>query len=245
VPTWPSAPHAPPVRGWRSATALPWAFGDIPSAEFLPIAEQSGLIGELQRFALEEATRAAAAMPEGAGELRIGLDAPAGYVATGALVTDVEAALRGSGLAPERLVLEISAQTVTSSEERDGLDVSTLRLMGVHVALAGFGGDSSMLTHLTKLPIDMVKLDRAFVSRIDRDPKTRALCESVVGIGRALGMAIVAEGVETSAQLAVLTDFGCHFAQGSLLARPMPLEQLVPLLSDGTSAAWPGLVGSR
>jgi len=224
---------------WRHPT-----LGEVPPAEFLPIAEQSGLIGELQRFALEEAARAGAALPESAADVRIAVDAPAGYVATGAMVADVEAALRVSGLAPERLVLEISDGTVSSSEERGGLDVSTLRLMGVHVALAGFGGDSSMLTHLTKLPIDMVKLDRAFVSRIDRDPKTRALCESIVGIGRALGMAVVAEGVETSAQLAVLSGFGCHLAQGFLLARPMPLEQLMALLSNGADAAWPALVGS-
>lgn len=224
---------------WRHPT-----LGEIPPAEFLPIAEQSGLIGELQRFALEEAARAGAAMPEAAAAVRIAVDAPAGYVATGAMIADVEAALRVSGLAPERLVLEIGDGTVSSSEERGGLDVSTLRLMGVHVALAGFGGDSSMLTHLTKLPIDMVKLDRAFVSRIDRDPKTRALCESIVGIGRALGMSVVAEGVETSAQLAVLSGFGCHLAQGFLLARPMPLQQLMALLSDGAGAAWPALVGS-
>lgn len=225
---------------WRHTT-----LGEVLPAEFVPIAEQSGLIGELQRFALEEATRAAAALPESAAAVRIGVDAPAGYVATGAMIADVESALRRSGLAPERLLLEISDDTVTSSEERDGLDVSTLRLMGVHVALAGFGGDSSMLTHLTKLPIDMVKLDRAFVSRIDRDPKTRALCESIVGIGRALGMTVVAEGVETAAQLAVLSGFGCDFAQGFLLARPMPLEQLVALLSEDAGALWPGLVASR
>jgi diguanylate cyclase (GGDEF)-like protein/PAS domain S-box-containing protein len=224
---------------WRHPT-----LGEVPPAEFLPIAEQSGLIGELQRFALEEAARAGAAMPESAADVRVSVDAPAGYVATGAMIADVEAALRASGLAPERLVLEIGDGTVTSSEERGGLDVSTLRLMGVHVALAGFGGDSSMLTHLTKLPIDMVKLDRAFVSRIDRDRKTRALCESIVGIGRALGMSVVAEGVETSAQLAVLSGVGCHLAQGFLLARPMPLQQLMTLLADGAGAAWPALVGS-
>lgn len=225
---------------WRHPT-----LGEIPPAEFLPIAEQSGLLGELQRFALEEAAAAAAAMPESAAGVRVAVDAPAAYVATGAMVADVEAALRRSGLAPERLVLEIGDATVTSSEERDGLDVTTLRLMGVHVALAGFGGDSSMLTHLTKLPIDMVKLDRAFVSRIDRDRKTRALCESVVGIGRALGMSVVAEGVETSSQLAVLSGFGCDAAQGFLLARPMPLEQLLGMLRAEAGAPWPGLVSAR
>jgi EAL domain-containing protein (putative c-di-GMP-specific phosphodiesterase class I) len=224
---------------WRHPT-----LGEILPTEFLPIAEQSGLLGELQRFALEEAVSAAAAMPESAAGVRISLDAPAAYLATGSVVPDVEAALRRSGLPPERLVLEIGDATVTSSEERDGLDVATLRLMGVHVALSGFGGDSSMLTHLTKLPIDMVKLDRAFVSRIDRDAKTRALCESIVGIGRALGMSVVAEGVETSAQLAVLSGFGCDCAQGFLLARPMPLEQLMGVLRD-QAAVWPGLVSAR
>ncbi|MBN1096271.1 EAL domain-containing protein [Blastococcus sp. TML/C7B] len=225
---------------WRHPT-----LGEIPPAEFLPIAEQSGLLGELQRFALEEAVTTAAVLPESAGDVLIGLDAPAAYVATGAMVADVEAALRRSGLAPERLVLEISHETVTSREERDALDVATLRLMGVHVGLTGFGGDSSVLTHLTRLPIDMVKLDRAFVSRIDRDPKMRALCESVLGIGRALGMSVIAEGVETSAQLAVLSSFGCDYAQGFLLARPMPREQLVAVLRDEAGAAWPGLVSSR
>jgi len=126
------------------------------------------------RWVLQQMVHEGAALPETAEPIRIAVDAPAGYVATGAMVADVEAALRRSGLAPERLVLEIGDATVTSTEDREGMDIATLRLMGVHVALAGFGGDSSMLTHLTRLPIDIVKLDRAFVSRIDRDPRMRA-----------------------------------------------------------------------
>ncbi|WP_040338258.1 putative bifunctional diguanylate cyclase/phosphodiesterase [Candidatus Blastococcus massiliensis] len=219
--------------------------GEIPPAEFLPIAEQAGLLGELQRFALDEAALAAAALPESPEPIPMGVDAPAGYVAAGTLVADVEAALRRSGLAPERLVLEIGDATVTSTEDRDALDISTLRLMGVRVALAGFGGDSSMLTHLTRLPIDVVKLDRTFVSRIDRDARMRALCESLVGIGRALRIAVVAEGVETSAQLAALSGFGCDLAQGFLLARPMPFEQLMAALQDGAGALRPGMAGVR
>lgn len=219
--------------------------GEIPPAEFLPIAERAGLLGELQRFTLDEAARAAVALPETPDPILIGVDAPAGYVATGALVSDVEFAVRTSGLAPERLVLEIGDATVTSDEDRDGLDIATLRLMGVHVALAGFGGDSSMLGHLTRLPIDLVKLDRSLVSRIDRDARARRLCESVVGIGRSLGLRVGAEGVETAAQLAALGDFGCDYAQGFLLARPMPLEQLLGLLRDQEGALWPGMASSR
>jgi EAL domain-containing protein (putative c-di-GMP-specific phosphodiesterase class I) len=114
--------------------------------------------------------------------------------------------------------------------------------MGVHVALDDFGSGSSALAHLTRLPIDIVKLDRALISRIDRDPQMRALCESVVGIGRALAVDVVAEGVETTAQLAALSGFGCGFAQGFLMARPMSLAGFTALLDEGAGRLWPGLV---
>ncbi|MCW2683602.1 MAG: hypothetical protein JWP33_1515, partial [Blastococcus sp.] len=122
-----------------------------------------------------------------------------------------------------------------------GLDVASLRLMGVHVALTGFGSGSSALAHLTRLPIDIVKLDRSLITRIDRDPQSRALCESVVGIGRALGLDIVAEGVETPAQLATLTGFGCAFAQGFAIARPTTLAGIIELVADGAALSLPGL----
>jgi diguanylate cyclase (GGDEF)-like protein/PAS domain S-box-containing protein len=219
--------------------------GEIPPVEFLPLAERAGLIGELMRWAVEETAIAVSGLPEREDPLRVGLKIPFGYLATGALVTDVEQAVRRSGLSPERLVLQINAPTVASEDERIRLDVASLRLMGVHVALDGFGSESSTLAHLTRLPIDIVKLDRTLISRIDRDPQSRALCESIVGIGHALGLDIVADGVETPAQLAALLGFGCGFAQGFLISRPMPLAQFVALYADSAGALWPGLVGSR
>jgi EAL domain-containing protein (putative c-di-GMP-specific phosphodiesterase class I) len=214
----------------------------VPPAEFLPLAESSGLIGEVQRWALEEATAAVAALPPAVGPLRLGLNASACYIATGAVVADVEAALRRSGLPPEQLVVEISAGSVMSDDERVALDMAALRFMGVHVALDDYGSGSSALAHLTRLPIDIVKLDRALISRIDRDPQMRALCESVVGIGRALAVDVVAEGVETTAQLAAVSGFGCGFAQGFLMARPMSLAGFTALLDEGAGRLWPGLV---
>lgn len=217
--------------------------GEIPPAEFLPMAERTGVVREMHAWALEQAAAAAVGLPD--GTVRMGVDVPAAYLATGALVADVEAALRTTGLPAERLVLEIGVDAVAAADDRTALDVSTLRLMGVHVALAGFGGGSSALTHLTRMPIDMVKLDRAFVSRVDRDPQIRALCESVVGIGRALGMEVIAEGVDTAAQLAAVRDFGCAYAQGFVLARPTSLPQVSALLADDAGALWPGLIGTR
>jgi diguanylate cyclase (GGDEF)-like protein/PAS domain S-box-containing protein len=220
-------------------------YGDVPTAEFLPIAERSGLIGDLQRWALAQATAAVQTLPTAGAPLRLGLDVSAAYVAGGTLAVDVEAALRCSGLEPERLVLEIPESSVLADAERVSMDVSSVRLMGVHVALDHFGAGGSSLATLTRLPIDVLKLDRSFLARVDRDPQDRALCESVVGIGQALGVDVVAEGVETPGQLGALCGFGCGFAQGFLLSRPLPLGELTALLHERAGVLWPGLVGQR
>jgi diguanylate cyclase (GGDEF)-like protein/PAS domain S-box-containing protein len=225
---------------WRHGT-----LGEIPPAEFIPLAERAGVIGDLVRWGLAEAATVATGLPVDGAPVRIGVKVPFGYLAGGTLVADVESALTGSGLSAERLVLQISAPAFVSDDERLGLDVASLRLMGVHVALDGFGTGSSALAHLTRLPIDIVRLDRALISRIDRDPQSRALCESVIGIARALGLDVVGEGVETTAQLAALTGFGCGFAQGFVIARPMPLSGVTAMLAGGTRVCLPGLVGSR
>jgi diguanylate cyclase (GGDEF)-like protein/PAS domain S-box-containing protein len=217
--------------------------GEVPPGEFLPLAERAGLLGDLMRWALREAAATVVALAAGEEPMRIGLKVPAGYVATGTLVPDVEDVLRRSELDPQRLVLQIGSATMAADDERTGLDVTTLRLMGVHVALEGFGSADSALAHLTRWPIDIVKIDRSLITRIDRDPQSRALCESVIGIGRALGLDIVAEGVETPAQLAALSGFGCAFAQGFHIARPVVGSGLPALLVE--SAAGPGLVGTR
>jgi EAL domain-containing protein (putative c-di-GMP-specific phosphodiesterase class I) len=221
------------------------ALGEVPPAEFLPLAQRAGLTGEVVRWTVEAAACAAAGLPERENPLRIGVKIPFEYLGTGAVVSDVEQALRRSGLEPGRLVLQVTAPAATTDDERAALDVDSLRLMGVHVALDGFGSGSSALAHLTRLSIDIVRLDRALITRIDRDPQSRALCESIVGIGRALGLDVVADGVETPAQLAALCGFGCGFAQGFLLARPMPMAELLATVAEGAGTLWPGLVGSR
>jgi PAS domain S-box-containing protein/diguanylate cyclase (GGDEF)-like protein len=219
--------------------------GEVPPAEFVPIAERAGVIGELQRWALEQAATAAVTLPETGAPLRLGVNISASHVAARTLVGDVAAVLESTGLPPERLILEITEATVTAEGHHVADDIQALRLMGVHVALDDFGTGRSSLAHLTRLPIDVLKLDRSFVSRVDRDPKSRALCESVVAIGQALGLDVVAEGVETPAQLGALRGLGCGFAQGFLLARPMRLADLTGLLCEGAGVLWPGLVGTR
>ncbi|MGY1608519.1 MULTISPECIES: putative bifunctional diguanylate cyclase/phosphodiesterase [unclassified Geodermatophilus] len=218
--------------------------GEVPPREFVPVAERAGVIAELQRWALREACTTTAALPAVRGvPLRLGVNISAAHVAARTLVEDVAGALSDSGLEPERLVLEITEATVLADGDSAAGDVSALRLMGVHVALDDFGTGSSSLVQLTRLPIDVLKLDRAMVSRVDRDRQSRALCESVVTIGRTLRLDVVAEGVETPAQLGVLRGMGIGFAQGFLLSRPLPAAELAHVLQDNAGALWPGLVG--
>jgi EAL domain-containing protein (putative c-di-GMP-specific phosphodiesterase class I) len=227
-------------------TLLRWQhpeLGPVPPAEVLPIAEQAGLIGPLQRWVLAEATAAVASLPT--DTVQCGVNLSAGYLAGGTVVTDVQAALAASGLAPDRLVLEITAAAVTLEDERVALDIAGLRLMGVHVALDDFGTASCTLGHLTALPLDHLKIDVSLVARVDKDPQALALCESIVGIGRALGLRVGAEGVETPAQLGALCGIGCSFAQGFLIARPARIGAVAALLEERSGVLWPGLVGHR
>ena len=212
--------------------------GDVPPEEFLPVAERAGLVVDLQRWVLTEATAAAVALPVTGAPLQLGLNVSAQHVAAGTLVGDVTAALRDSGLPAQRLVVEVTESALRAPTAAD--DVTALRLMGVHLALDDFGSGSSSLPGLGRLPVDVLKLDRSLLSRVDRDPYTRAVCEAVVALGGRLGIDVVAEGVETTSQLAVLATIGCGFAQGFLLSRPVPLAELVQLLGTDAGRLWPG-----
>ncbi len=219
------------------------ALGEVPPSEFLPIAERAGLIGELQRWALEEATTAAAGFPATEAPVYLAIDIASGYVASGTLVSDVAAALNRSGLPAGRLILEIPEETLVRQAEQLADDIAALRLMGVHVSVENFGTGHTPLVQLTQVPIDGLKFDRSFVARIDHDRQSLAMFESVVGIVRSLGLAVVADGVETPAQLATLRGVGCGYAQGTLLSRPLPLAEVSAVLREGAGRLWPGLVG--
>jgi EAL domain-containing protein (putative c-di-GMP-specific phosphodiesterase class I) len=216
-------------------------FGDVPPEEFLPVAERAGLAVELQRWVLHAATSAAVTLPGRGRELKLGLNVSARHLAAGTLVGDVTSALRETGFPPERLVIEIAESALAGERVPD--DVTALRLMGVRLALDDFGSGHSSLRGLGRLPVDIIKLDRSLLSRVDRDGYTRAICEAVVALGDSLHIDVVAEGVETASQLGVLQALGCGFAQGFLLSRPVGLAALQQLLDQHDGLLWPGIVG--
>ena len=215
-------------------------YGDVPPDEFLPVAERAGLVVELQRWVLHAATADVLTLPAPGADLRLGVNVSAQHLAAGTLVPDVASALRQSGLPPERLVVEIAESALSGERLHD--DVTALRLMGVHLAVDDFGGGHSSLSGLGRLPVDVLKLDRTLLSRVDRDPFTRAMCAAVVSLGAALRIDVVAEGVETASQLGVLQTLGCGFAQGFLLSRPVRLAGLVELFEQHGGMLWPGIV---
>ncbi len=212
------------VRG--AEALLRWAhprLGLLAPASFLPLAEETGLITDLDLWAVDAACAALAdeAGPT-AGALRVAVNLSCTTLIDPRLVPTVSAALARHGLDASRLNLEI----VESSALRDlpgVLDAMTrLRELGVRMALDDFGTGYSTLAWLHSLPVDQIKIDRSFVARLHTDPASLAVVRAVLALAHELGLEVVAEGVEEEAQLAALREAGCGMVQGYLLGRPAP-----------------------
>jgi EAL domain-containing protein (putative c-di-GMP-specific phosphodiesterase class I) len=198
-------------------------FGDVPPVEFVPLAEQSPLIGTLGRWVLREACTAVAALP--GTDLAVAVNVSARHVRSGELVPDVLAALEGSGLPASRLIVEIT-ESVLMDDAHVIEDLAVLRQLGVRIAVDDFGTGWSSLAYLVGLPIDVLKMDQHFVADVERDPQRQALCRAVLQLGASLGLPVIVEGVTTEGELTLLRDMGHRFLQGFLFSRPLEADQL-------------------
>ncbi|WP_166534294.1 putative bifunctional diguanylate cyclase/phosphodiesterase [Blastococcus xanthinilyticus] len=205
--------------------------GTIPPDEFIPLAEEDGLIVPLQRYVLGVATRKAAVLLADGWDVQMGVNVSARHLQAGCLAPDVAAALTAAQLPAGKLILEITESVLLDMHDRLLSDLATLRGMGCVLSLDDFGAGYSSLAYLARLPVQVLKMDREFVAGIETDPRVRVLVAGVVELGRTLGMDVVAEGVETDGQLEQLRAMDCRFLQGYLFGRPMPFEQLRALLS--------------
>jgi diguanylate cyclase (GGDEF)-like protein/PAS domain S-box-containing protein len=206
-------------------------FGAVPPDEFVGLAEDDGLIVPLQRWVLAEATTALAPLLAAGHDVQLGVNVSIRHLQAGCLAADVAAVLARSGVPAHRLMLELTESVLMGAGERMDGDLATLRGMGCVLSLDDFGKGYSSLARLARLPVQVLKMDRAFVAHIEHDPRTAALVGSVVELGRTLGMDVVAEGVETAGQLAALRGLGCRYLQGYLLGRPVPAADLPALLA--------------
>ena len=201
--------------------------GVVSPGEFIPIAEQSGLILPLGRWMLTEACAEGARLGEIPGRpSRISVNVSARQFADPSLIADVESALSDAGLPPERLQLELT-ESILIHDLSAGVEVvERLKELGVSIALDDFGKGYSSLSYLKALPIDVIKIDRSFVSGLPDCREDLAIVSAVVSFAGALGMDVLAEGVETQAHVDALLELGCDHAQGFLFYRPLDVEDL-------------------
>ena len=211
--------------------------GLVPPLEFIPIAEETGLVTRIDEWVLRRACHHVAShcTAEGNGML-LAVNVSPRHLHSPMLVATVKAALEESGLPPERLEIELTETAVISDIEASSRILDELRALGVSVALDDFGTGYASLSHLHRLPIDRVKIDRSFVSRVEEDESAASIVSALVGLAQSLRLGTVAEGVETQAQLAFLQGLGCDDAQGYFLARPAPAELCAAFQNEGAAA---------
>jgi len=197
----------------------------MPGA-FIPAAEESGQIVELGRWVLMEACRAVRSWRDtvAAGDgLRVAINISGRHLQHADLVADVRNALEASGLEPGNLVIELTESTIMHNTEVNLERFRELKSLGVRLAIDDFGMGYSSLSYLHRYPIDILKIDRSFVSRLTEQDDGPELARAVVMLGETLGLETVAEGVEHEDQVAKLLELGCVAAQGFLFARSAPL----------------------
>ena len=203
--------------------------GYMRPAEFIPVAEESGLIVPIGEWVLREACATAADWP---GEIGIAVNlSPAQFRRNRHLLDHVKSALAKSGLRPERLELEITESVLLAENENAFETLKQLKALGVRIAMDDFGTGYSSLSTLRRFPFDKIKIDRSFVKDATSSPDSLAIVKAVVGLGHSLGLTTTAEGVETEDQLDLIRQQGCEEMQGYLLSAPLPASAVGELLT--------------
>jgi len=202
--------------------------GMVPPMEFIPVAEEIGLIGQIGAWVLKQACLEAAKWPN---DINIAVNLSPAQFRHRAVVLDVVAALGASGLPAHRLEVEITEAVLLQDTESNIGILDELRNLGVRISMDDFGTGYSSLAYLQKFPFDKIKIDRSFVNELDR-PQSIAIIRAVTGLGSSLGMVTTAEGVETEKELQTLKKEGCTEVQGYLFSKPVPAAQAAQLLQS-------------
>lgn len=216
---------------WNHATR-----GSIPPATFIPVAEQMGLMGTIGAFVLRRALHEAKRWPE---DLYIAVNLSPLQVRDGTIVDVVRSALAESGVSPRRLVLEITEGVLIDNPDEMVKRIKDLHELGVRVALDDFGSGYSNLGYLQRFPLDKIKIDQSFVAALGRSSNGGVIIQAMVALGRALGLSVLVEGVETEHQRVLLRLAGCDEMQGFLFAKPAPASAIDVLLEKARQDAMP------
>lgn len=212
--------------------------GLLTPAQFIPLAEETGLIVPIGKWVLNAACAQAVAWQRlGLPPIPMSVNLSARQFSDENLIKDIAAALRRSGLAPQLLELEITEGMLMQSMERIMKALAAIKDMGVRLAIDGFGAGHSSLTQLRRFPIDTLKMDRSFVCDLPQDPEGNAIAKAIITMGRSLSLTVVAEGVETEAQAAFLRACACDQMQGYSFSKPLAPDKFAELLRTHSPAA--------
>jgi diguanylate cyclase (GGDEF)-like protein/PAS domain S-box-containing protein len=198
------------------------ARGTVPPGTFIPLAEESGLIVPISEWILRAACREAAAWPH---PLQIAVNLSPVQFRHGDVAGLVHAVLLETGLAPDRLELEVTEGVLIDDFSRAVSILRRLKSLGVRIAMDDFGTGYSSLSYLQAFPFDKIKIDQGFISNVERNRQSAAIARAVIALARALGLPVLAEGVETQEQLGFLEREGCDQVQGYLIGRPAPIAE--------------------
>jgi diguanylate cyclase (GGDEF)-like protein len=204
--------------------------GRVSPADFMPLAEEIGLMASIDSWVLDQATAEAARWPR---DVRIAVNLSPAKFKRRNLVEAVERALAKSGLAPQRLELEISERIPLREDDGSVAALRALHGLGVRIALDDFGTGSTSLTDLRAFRFDKIKIDQSFVAEMEHRPECAAIVAAIAGLGHNLGSDTTAEGVETESQAELACAAGCTQAQGYLFSRPVPAREIAALLAVG------------
>jgi diguanylate cyclase (GGDEF)-like protein len=214
------------------------ARGQRSPAEFIPVLEETGLIIPVGEWVLRKAcTQARAWQFAGLTHLRISVNLSPKQFREKELPRKVESILKETGLEPGSLELELTESVLMDDQKHSASVLDELKDLGALIALDDFGIGYSSLGLLKAFPVDTLKIDRSFIRDIGEDEEDRAICSAIVNLGQALKLQVMAEGVETEAQMGILRECGCHLIQGFLFARPMPPDDVWTWLTTGPPVA--------
>jgi diguanylate cyclase (GGDEF)-like protein len=207
--------------------------GLLPPSHFIPLAEETGLIVPIGKWVIETAcAQNVAWQRQGVPALRIAVNLSPRQFADPGLLSDIGAALDKSGMAPELLELEITESMVMQNVERAMRMLKAIKGLGVILAIDDFGTGYSSMSLLKKFPIDVLKIDRSFVREITSNSEDKAIADAIIALGRVLNLTIVAEGVETAEQEALLRAHNCDEVQGYLISQPVPADEFAAFMAN-------------
>jgi EAL domain-containing protein (putative c-di-GMP-specific phosphodiesterase class I) len=208
--------------------------GLIAPAEFIPLAEETGLILELGRFVLRTACAQVRAWHEaGFAHLRLAVNLSGRQFEQEDLVRDISRVVEGSAFDPADLELELTESSIMRDPEQAVAKLEALDRLGIRLSIDDFGTGYSSLLHLKRFPIKALKIDQSFIQDITTDPDDAAIAQAIIALAESLRLKVIAEGVETRGQLELLRRYRCDQMQGYLFSKPLPAGELLELLKSG------------